>query len=142
MGVFLWEVPLSRVLFSSTDSAPPYYPDYLYGIFSVTEADTGIRNPFVKVSVDINRNESVDFGIYFCLLNLTLEQLGHVSNISTLLDSEQGVGLFMFSMDPPTLDFPLQNTPCTYVWVLWMEAEPIPTTWTIDVSIVLIYSII
>ncbi|MFW9975297.1 MAG: hypothetical protein ACFFDQ_08540 [Candidatus Thorarchaeota archaeon] len=142
-GMTLWFVPLNRVLFSSTNLTPPYSPDFLFGNFSVTNADTGIRNPIVKVSVDLTRNEEyIDFVVQFCLLNFTLEQLEQVSNISTLVVNDQLVGRYWFVTEPPTMDFPLPNISCTYVWVLWIEAASIPLTWTIDVSLTLEFSII
>ena len=141
--MILWSVPLNRVLFSSADMDPPFYPDYLSGSFIVTEADTGIQDPTVKVAANLNRDEAyIDFVIQFCLLNYTLEQLEQVSNISTLVDDEQAVGYYGFSMEPPTVEFPLLNIPCTYVWVLWIEAESIPETWTLDLSLTLKFSII
>ena len=142
-GVILWSVPLNRVLFSSADMDPPFYPDYLFGSFIVTEADTGIQDPTVKVAADLNRDEAyIDFVIQFCLLNYTLEQLEQVSNISTLVGDEQAVGYYWFSTELPTVEFPLPNIPCTYVWVLWIEVESIPETWTLDLSLTLKSSII
>lgn len=142
-GVIILSVPLNRVLFSSVDVAPPFYPDYLYGNFTVTEADTGIKNPIVKVAVDLDRNEEyIDFVIQFCLLNYTLEKLAQVSNISILRYYEQSVGYYWFSVEPPTVEIPLLNIPCTYVWVLWIETESIPETWTLDISLTLEFSIL
>jgi hypothetical protein len=98
----------------------------------------------VKVAVDLNRNEEyVDFVIRFFLLNLTLEQLEQVSNISALVDDDEMAAYFWFISDPPpTVDLALLNIPCTYVWVLWIEAESIPETWTLDFSITLEFSIL
>jgi hypothetical protein len=142
-GVILWSVPLNRVLFSTADLAPPYYPDYLSGSFTVTEADTGIQNPTVKVAANLDFDEAyIDFVIQFCLLNYTLEQLEQVSNFSTLIDDEQTVGYYGFPIEPPTVEFPLLNIPWTYVWVLWIEVESIPETWTLDLSLTLISSIL
>ena len=143
-GVIISSVPLNRTLFSSTDMDPPFHPDYLYGNFTVTEADTGSKNPILKVTVDLNRNEEyVDFVIRFFLLNLTLEQLEQVSNISALVGDEVMPAYFGFSVEPPpTVDLTLLNVPCTYVWVLWLEAESIPETWTLDLSITLEFSIL
>ena len=143
-GVIFVSIPLNRTLFSSTDMDPPFYPDYLYGNFTVTEADTGSKNPILKVAVDLNRNEEyVDFVIQFFLLNLTLEQLEQVSNISALVGDEVMPAYFGFSVEPPpTVDLTLLNVPCTYVWVLWLEAESIPETWTLDLSITLEFSIL
>jgi hypothetical protein len=149
-GVFVLSVPLNRTLFSSADMDPPFHPDYLLGNFTVTEADTGSKNPIVKVAVDLNRNEEyVDFVIRFFLLNYTLEQLEPVSNISAfisgLVDDEdrQLVGYFWFITGfIPTMEFPLLNIPCTYVWVLWLEAESIPETWTLDLSLTLEFSVL
>ncbi len=123
--------------------APPFYPDYLSGSFTVTEADTGIRNPIVKVAANLDRDEAfIDFVIQFCLLNYTLEQLEQVSNISTLINDEHTVGYFGLIMEPPPVEFTLLNIPCTYVWVLWIEVESIADTWTLDLSLTLIFSIL
>lgn len=141
--MILWFVPLNRVLVSSINIDPPLYPGYLSGSFAVTEADTGIQSPTVKVEVDIDRDqEYVDFVIQFCLLNYTLEQLEQVSNISSLVYDEQLIGRYWFVTEPPTMEFPLLNIPCKYVWVLWIEAESIPETWTIDISLTLKFSIL
>ncbi len=143
-GVIISSVPLNRVLFSSTDMDPPFYPDYLYGNFTVTEANTGNKNPIVKVSVDLDRNEEyIDFVIQFCLLNYTLEKLEQVSNISALVDYDEMVAYFGFPVEPPpTVELTLPNIPCTYVWVLWIDVESIPETWTIDLSLTLEFSIL
>ena len=142
-GMTLWSVPLSRVIFSTTNLAPPYHPDFLYGTFTVTEAETGLKNPIVQFSIDIDRNqEYIQCIITFCLLNFTLEQLQEVSNVSTLWDSEQSVGGVGFGDSNPPIEFQLPNTPCSYVWVLWIEVDSIPMTWTIDVSIILLSSMI
>ncbi len=141
--MILWSVPLNRVLFSSADLDPPYYPDYLSGSFTVTEADTGIQNPVVKFAANLDRDEAyIDFVIQFFLLNYTLEQFEQVSNISTLIDDEQRVGYLIFPLEPPTVEFTLLNIPCTYVWVLWIETESIPETWTLDLSLTLKFSIL
>ena len=127
---------------------PPFHPDYLLGNFTVTEADTGSKNPILKVSVDLNRNEEyIDFVIQFFLLNLTLEQLEQVSNISayisTLVGDDEMAAYFGFPVEPPpTVELTLLNIPCTYVWVLWLEAESIPETWTLDLSLTLEFSIL
>ena len=143
VGVIFSSVPLNRILFSSADMDPPFYPDYLYGNFTVTEADTGIKNPIVKVAVDLDRNEEhIDFVIQFCLLNYTLEKLAQVSNISILRYYEGTVGYYWFTWLIPTVEFPLPNIPCTYVWVLWIETESIPETWTLDISLTLEFSIL
>jgi len=142
-GVIFSSVRLNRVLFSSADMDPPFYPDYLYGNFTVTEADTGIKNPIVTVAVDLDRNEEyIDFVIQFCLLNYTLEKLEQVSNISILRYYGQSVGYYWFTWLIPTVEFPLLNIPCTYVWVLWIETESIPETWTLDLSLTLEFSIL
>ncbi len=143
-GVIILSVPLNRTLFSSADMDPPFHPDSLLGNFTVTEADTGSKNPIVKVAVDLNRNEEyVDFVIRFFLLNLTLEQLEQVSNISALVDDDEMAAYFWFISDPPpTVDLTLLNIPCTYVWVLWIEVESIPETWTLDLSLTLEFSIL
>jgi len=143
-GVIFVSVPLNRTLFSSADMDPPFHPDYLLGNFTVTEADTGNKNPILKVSVDLNRNEEyVDFVIRFFLLNLTLEQLEQVSNISALVDDDEMAAYFWFIADPPpTVELTLRNIPCTYVWVLWIEVESVPETWTLDLSLSLEFSIL
>ena len=143
-GMTLWSAPLSRVIFSTTNLVPPYHPDFLYGNFTVTEVETGIKNPIVQFSLDLDKNQEYnDCIITFCLLNFSLEQLQQVSNISTLWNIEQSVG-GVGSGDGyiPPIEFQLPNTPCSYVWVLWIEVDSIPSTWTIDVSIVLLFSII
>jgi hypothetical protein len=142
-GAVLWYVPLTRVIFSSSDIDPPLYPEHLSGSFAVTSLETGIHNPSVKVAVDLDKgDEYLHSCIQFCLLNFTLEELEQVSNISTLVDNEQLVGRYWFTMEPPTYEFPLPNSPCTYVWILWIEAESLPETWTIDVTLTLLFSII
>jgi len=53
------------------------------------------------------------------------------------------VAYFGFPVEPPpTVELTLPNIPCTYVWVLWLEAEPIPETWTLDLSLALEFSIL
>ncbi len=143
-GVILWSVPLSRTAFSSSDMDPPLYPEYLSGSFTVTEAETGIHDPSVEVAVDLDMgdNYTTEFLIQFLLLNYTLEQLGHISNISSLIDDEQMWGYYWFVVDPVTIDFPLANRPCTYVWILWLQAASIPESWTIDISLTLNFSIL
>ena len=143
-GVIISSVPLNRTLFSSTDMDPPFHPDYLYGNFTVTEADTGSKNPILKVTVDLNRNEEyVDFVIRFFLLNLTLEQFEQVSNISALVDDDEMAAYFWFiSAPPPTVELTLHNIPCTYLWVLWIEVESVPEAWTLDLSLTLEFSIL
>ena len=143
-GVIISSVPLNRTLFSSDGMDPPFHPDYLLGNFTVTEADTGNKNPILKVSVDLNRNEEyVDFIIQFLLLNLTLEQFEQVSNISALVGDDETVAYFGFPVDPPpTVELTLPNIPCTYLWVLWIEVESIPETWTLDLSLTLEFSIL
>lgn len=149
-GVIFVSIPLNRTLFSSADMDPPFHPDYLLGNFTVTEADTGINNPIVKVAVDLDRNEEhIDFVIRFFLLNSTLEQLEQVSNISAfisaLVDDEdrQLVSYFWFiTTFIPTIEYQVLNIPCIYVWVLWIETESIPETWTLDLSLTLEFSIL
>ena len=143
-GVILWSVPLGRTVFSSSDMDPPLYPEYLSGSFTVTEAETGIHDPSVEVAVDLDMgdNYTTEFLIQFLLLNYTLEELELVSNISSLIDDERMWGYYWFVVDPATMDFPLANIPCTYVWVLWIEADSIPVSWTIDISLTLKFSIL
>jgi len=142
-GVILWSVPLSRTVFSSSDVVPPLYPEYFSGGFSVTETEVGIRDPSLRVAVDLDEaGEYLDRCVQFILLNYTLEQLEQVSNISTLINDEHEVGRFWYLIDPPTMDFPLPNVPCTYVWVLWVNADYIPEIWTLDIDLTLQFSIL
>jgi hypothetical protein len=143
-GVILWSVPLSRTVFSSSDVDPLLYPEYFSGSFTVTESETGIHDPSLTVAVDLNRgdNYTTDFLIQFLLLNYTLEQLDLVSNISSLIYDEQTWGYYWFTVDPTTMDFPLANIPCTYVWILWLETDSIPESWTMDISLTLNFSIL
>ncbi|MFW9956157.1 MAG: hypothetical protein ACFFD3_16545 [Candidatus Thorarchaeota archaeon] len=143
-GVILWSVPLSRNVFSSSDTEPPLYPVYLSGSFTVTEAETGIQDPILEVAVDLDRgdNYTPEFVIQFLLLNYTLEQLEHISDIASLIDDEQMCGYYWFVVDPATMDFPLANMPCTYVWILWLQASSIPESWAIDISLTLKFSIL
>jgi hypothetical protein len=143
-GVILSSVLLSRTVFSSTGTRPLLYPEHLSGGFVVTESDTGIHSPILEVVVNLDRHGeyNTDFVIQFVLLNYTLEQLEEVSNISSLVYDEQCVGYYWFTVEPPTLDFPLENIPCTYAWVLWIQADSIPEVWTIDVTLTLMFSIL
>ncbi|MHA2323612.1 MAG: hypothetical protein ACXACG_18450 [Candidatus Thorarchaeota archaeon] len=146
-GFAVVSVRLSRELHSSTDLEPPLYPSFLYGSFMVTEADTGISNPSAEVAVDLHYNEPTNFTVLFFLLNSTLEQFEQISDVSTLEpedanDEENLVGWYGYSMEPPSSEFPLLNIPCNYVWVLWIETESIPESWTIDVTLTLNFSIL
>jgi hypothetical protein len=143
-GVILWSVPLNRTVFSLSDMHPLLYPECLSGSFTVTEAETGTHNPSLEVAVDLDRgnNYTTEFLIQFLLLNYTLEQLEHVSNISSLIDDEHTLGYYWFVVDPLTMDFPLANIPCTYVWILWIQADSIPEAWTMDIALTLEFSIL
>lgn len=142
-GLVLWSVPLNRPILSSSDIDPPLYPDFLSASFVVTEADTGIHDPQVVVAVDLDTDDEYkDFRIQFFLLNYTLEQFEQVSNISTLVDDPHLIARFGFTVDPPTIEYPLPNVSCAYVWVLWVEADSIPQTWTLDVVLTLEFSIL
>jgi hypothetical protein len=100
--VLLWFVPLSRVILSSSDVDTPLYPEHVSGSLIVTDVETGIYGPSVRVTVDLDKSsEYLDNCIQFCLLNYTLDQLEQVSNISTLVDDEHLVGRFWHISDPP-----------------------------------------
>jgi hypothetical protein len=144
-GWMISSIRLSRVLHISHDITPPPYSDFLRGSFVVIEEDTGISGPSVEVAVDLDRGGNyTDFVILFVLLNITLEEFAAISDVQTLAEDEDERvwGWYWYAMEPPTMEFPLANTPCNYVWVLWMNAEPIPESWTLDVALTLRFNIL